>query len=126
LSCRVVRSCRSYKLRGTGGCWFNFLVGVCAVGEVLGVLGASPAVAAAAAAGADVGGLNVSTAVSAAAQQLLQADDSGEQQGELADDQGLSGEQEEGAKSQRDQHTGLQQRQQQQGSDLLQLATGCK
>lgn len=102
------------------------------VSKVLGVLGASPAVAAAAtaAAGADIGGLNVSVstaaAAAAAAQQLLQADDAGEQKGELADDQGLSGEQEEGAKGQGDEHTGLQQRQQQQGSDLLQLATGYK
>lgn len=100
-----------------------FLVGVCAVGEVLGVLGASPAVAAGAA-GADVGGLDVSVSAAAAAQQLLQADDSGEQKGELADDEGLAGEQEESAKGQRDEHTGLQQRQKQQGSDLLQLATG--
>jgi len=87
-----------------------------AVGQVLGLLGASPSVAGAR---ADVGGFHVSVS----AEQLLQADDSGQQKGELADDQGLSGEQEEGSQGKGDEHTSLQQGKEEQRSDLLDLAT---
>ncbi|KAK3932297.1 Hermansky-Pudlak syndrome 1 protein-like protein, partial [Frankliniella fusca] len=61
-------------------------------------------------------------------QQLLQGDDAGEDERQLADDEGLEGEEGEGAEGQGDEGGGLELEQQQEGQQHLQLlllASGC-
>lgn len=62
-------------------------------------------------------------------QQLLEADDTGEDEGELADDESLQGQQGEGSKGQGDEGGGLQLEQKEQRKEdlggLLLLTTSC-
>lgn len=54
-----------------------------------------------------------------AAEQFLQADDGGQQEGDLADDEGLAGDEGDGAENQGSEESGLQQDSDQQGSKQL-------
>ena len=112
------------------------LLAVGPVGEVLALLeGAgvvatvlvSAAVAGVGVAVVGVGDHLVALGVLLLGQQLLQGDDAGEDQGELADDEGLEGEEGEGTESQGDEGGSLQLQEQQEGQEHLQLlllATG--
>lgn len=63
------------------------------------------------------------TASMAAAEQLLQTDDSGEDQGELGDDESFTGEESETAEGQRDQGSSQQKGDEEESVHLLLLAT---
>lgn len=105
------------------------LLSVSGVGQVLGIQGASVSVVVIVRGGVRVVrvGNDLVALVSLLVEQLLEGDDGGQDEGDLADDQGLEGDQGEGTEGQREQGSGLQLEEQQQREeqllDLLLLAT---